>query len=228
MRGLRSTIALVVVLAGLGAYIYFVTWKKPEGDGDTGKKREGVRRRSRPTRSRRSRISAAGGDATTLKKDNGTWQVAAAGRRQGRRDRSVRHHVGARDDRDRRASSTRTRRTSTTTASRTRGSRSTSRRPATRTTEAAHRREIADRRRPLREAERREAGVPDPGVPGNDVQQVHVRPARQDRAEVRPRQGRRRRSRSPAARRSCWRRTARTGRSGSRSRRGPTSDPSKG
>ena len=28
MRGLRSTIALLVVLAGLGAYIYFVTWKK--------------------------------------------------------------------------------------------------------------------------------------------------------------------------------------------------------
>ena len=31
MRGLRSTIALIVVLAGLGAYIYFVTWKAPEG-----------------------------------------------------------------------------------------------------------------------------------------------------------------------------------------------------
>ena len=28
MRGLRSTIAFIVVLAGLGAYIYFVTWKK--------------------------------------------------------------------------------------------------------------------------------------------------------------------------------------------------------
>jgi len=27
MRGLRSTIALLVVLAGLGAYIYFVTSK---------------------------------------------------------------------------------------------------------------------------------------------------------------------------------------------------------
>ena len=30
MRGLRSTIALLVVLAGLGAYIYFVTWKQPD------------------------------------------------------------------------------------------------------------------------------------------------------------------------------------------------------
>jgi len=31
MRGLKSTIALVVVLAGLGAYIYFVVSKMPEG-----------------------------------------------------------------------------------------------------------------------------------------------------------------------------------------------------
>jgi len=31
MRGLRSTMALLVVLLGLGAYIYFVTWKQPEG-----------------------------------------------------------------------------------------------------------------------------------------------------------------------------------------------------
>jgi hypothetical protein len=41
MRGLKSTLALVVVLAGLGAYIYFVTWKQPAG-GDTGKKQEKV------------------------------------------------------------------------------------------------------------------------------------------------------------------------------------------
>jgi len=41
MRGLRSTIALVVVLGGLGAYIYFVTWK--QGDTpDSGKKLEKV------------------------------------------------------------------------------------------------------------------------------------------------------------------------------------------
>ena len=31
MRGLRSTIALLVVLIGLSAYIYFVTWNQPEG-----------------------------------------------------------------------------------------------------------------------------------------------------------------------------------------------------
>ena len=31
MRGLKTTIALVVVLGGLLAYIYYVTWKQPEG-----------------------------------------------------------------------------------------------------------------------------------------------------------------------------------------------------
>ena len=42
MRGLKSTIALVVVLVGLGAYIYFVTWKQPDAGADTGKKQEKV------------------------------------------------------------------------------------------------------------------------------------------------------------------------------------------
>ena len=40
MRGLRSVVALIVVLAGLYAYIYFVTSKKPEGD--TGPKQDKV------------------------------------------------------------------------------------------------------------------------------------------------------------------------------------------
>jgi hypothetical protein len=31
MRGLKSTIALLTLLVGLGAYIYFVTWKKTDG-----------------------------------------------------------------------------------------------------------------------------------------------------------------------------------------------------
>ena len=35
MRGLTSTILLVVVLAGLGGYIYFVENKKPAGGADT-------------------------------------------------------------------------------------------------------------------------------------------------------------------------------------------------
>ena len=41
MKGLKSTIALAVVLIGLGAYIYFVTWKQPDGP-DAGKKTDKV------------------------------------------------------------------------------------------------------------------------------------------------------------------------------------------
>ena len=73
MRGLRSTIALVVVLAGLGAYIYFVTWKTPEGD--TSKKTDKVFTGLQADKIEEIRITSAGGDATTAKKDNGTWQV---------------------------------------------------------------------------------------------------------------------------------------------------------
>jgi hypothetical protein len=73
MRGLRSTIALVVVLAGLGAYIYFVTWKTPEGD--TSKKTDKVFTGVQADKIEELRITSAGGDATTVKKDNGTWQV---------------------------------------------------------------------------------------------------------------------------------------------------------
>ncbi len=73
MRGLRSTIALVVVLAGLGAYIYFVTWKTPEGD--TSKKTDKVFTGVQADKIEELRISSAGGDATTVKKDNGVWQV---------------------------------------------------------------------------------------------------------------------------------------------------------
>src|SRR5580765_5876113 len=64
MRGLKSTLALVVVLAGLGAYIYFVTWKQPPGGtgGDTDKIEE-------------LKVSTASGESTTLKKDSGAWQM---------------------------------------------------------------------------------------------------------------------------------------------------------
>jgi hypothetical protein len=74
MKGLRSTIALIVVLAGLGAYIYFVTWKTPEG-GDTGKKTDKVFAGVQADKIEEIRISSASGEATTVKKDNATWQV---------------------------------------------------------------------------------------------------------------------------------------------------------
>ena len=134
MRGLRSTIALLVVLVGLGAYIYFVTWKT------AGRRRrrsagEGVRRRSKPTRSTKLKVKSAAGDVTTLKKDGGAWQIVApitAPRPTSPKSSGITNALGA--ARDRRASSTRTRPTSRTTASTRRASRSTSRRPTTRTT----------------------------------------------------------------------------------------------
>ena len=53
MRGVKSLLVLVVVLAGLGAYIYFVESKKPQGEpADAPARRSSP---SRPTRSTRSR-----------------------------------------------------------------------------------------------------------------------------------------------------------------------------
>jgi uncharacterized protein DUF4340 len=74
MRGLKSTLALVVVLAGLGAYIYFVTWKQPPG-GDTGKKQEKVFASLESDKVEEIKVSSASGEATSLKKENGAWQV---------------------------------------------------------------------------------------------------------------------------------------------------------
>jgi len=73
MRGLRSTIALIVVLAGLGAYIYFVSWKTPQGD--TGKRQERVFAGLESDKIEEIKVASAAGDATTLKKQGGGWQV---------------------------------------------------------------------------------------------------------------------------------------------------------
>src|SRR5439155_1706230 len=86
MRGLPSTIALIVVLAGLGAYIYFVTWKTPEG-GDTGKKTDKVFAGVQADKIEEIRITTSGGDATTVKKDNATWSTAWRSTRPARRTR---------------------------------------------------------------------------------------------------------------------------------------------
>src|SRR6266403_1652304 len=75
MRGAKSTIALLVVLAGLGAYFYFVTSKLPEGGGDTAKKQEKVFAGLDATKIEEIKVTSAAGDATTLKKDGGGWQV---------------------------------------------------------------------------------------------------------------------------------------------------------
>jgi hypothetical protein len=76
MRGLRSTIALVVVLAGLGAYIYFVTSKVPAGGSTTDDaKKEKVFAAVQPDKIEEVKVSTAAGDATTLKKDGSAWKI---------------------------------------------------------------------------------------------------------------------------------------------------------
>jgi hypothetical protein len=74
MRGLKSTIALVLVLAGLGAYIYFVTWKQPAG-GDTGKKQEKVFASLESDKIEELTVNLASGETTALKKDSGAWHM---------------------------------------------------------------------------------------------------------------------------------------------------------
>src|SRR5438552_14032875 len=74
MRGLRSTIALVVVLAGLGAYVYFVMWKKAS---EPASKQEKVFTGVEPDKLQEIQIKSDKGEVTTLKKDNSAWQIIA-------------------------------------------------------------------------------------------------------------------------------------------------------
>jgi hypothetical protein len=75
MRGLRSTIALLVVLLGLGAYIYFVTWKQPESGAEAAKERVFVALDA--DKIDEMKVKSESGDTTTLKKANGMWQMTA-------------------------------------------------------------------------------------------------------------------------------------------------------
>src|SRR5215210_7424032 len=75
MRGLKSTLALVVVLAGLGAYIYFITWKTPPGGAADGKKQEKVFASLESDKIEEVRVTSASGDATTVKKEGTAWQL---------------------------------------------------------------------------------------------------------------------------------------------------------
>jgi Domain of unknown function (DUF4340) len=74
MRGLRSTIALLVVLIGLGAYIYFVTWKQPDSS-DTASNQEKVFASLEAEKIEELKIKAEKGDVTTVVKKDGAWQV---------------------------------------------------------------------------------------------------------------------------------------------------------
>ena len=73
MRGLRTTIALVVVLGGLFAYIYFVTWKQPAEEA--GPKQEKVFASIESDKIEELRIKSDSGDTSALKKEKDGWRL---------------------------------------------------------------------------------------------------------------------------------------------------------
>ena len=75
MRGLRSTIALIAVLGGLGAYIYFVTWKKTPETATS--KQEKVFGDVASDKVEELKVTSEKGDVTTLKKENGGWNITS-------------------------------------------------------------------------------------------------------------------------------------------------------
>ena len=74
MRGLRSTVALLVVLIGLGAYIYFVTSKKSDSDAP---KQDKLFTALDGSKIDELKIKSAGGDVTTLKKEGDAWKIVS-------------------------------------------------------------------------------------------------------------------------------------------------------
>jgi Domain of unknown function (DUF4340) len=74
MRGLKTTIGLTVVLGGLFAYIYFVTWKQPADD--TSSKQEKVFAGLQTDKIDEIHVHSESGDSTVLKKDKDGWKIA--------------------------------------------------------------------------------------------------------------------------------------------------------
>jgi len=72
MRGLKSTIALLVVLIGLVAYIYFIDSKKPASDAPEAKAKAFT---VDADQIEEIHIKPASGDASRVQKANGTWQL---------------------------------------------------------------------------------------------------------------------------------------------------------
>jgi uncharacterized protein DUF4340 len=72
MRGLKSTLALLVVLIGLGAYIYFVTWKQEDNPAS---KQEKVFQTFDAADVQEVKVTSESGDVTTVKKDGAAWQI---------------------------------------------------------------------------------------------------------------------------------------------------------
>lgn len=72
MRGVRSFLALLVILIGLGAYVYFVESKRTPGD--TGEKRDKVFA-VESDKIEEIRIKSESGDKTTVRKTGSEWQI---------------------------------------------------------------------------------------------------------------------------------------------------------
>jgi hypothetical protein len=73
VRGLRSTIGLLVVLIGLGAYIYFVASKKADDTAKLEKLFPGIE----AAKIDDLKVKSEAGDVTALKKDGGAWKIVS-------------------------------------------------------------------------------------------------------------------------------------------------------
>jgi hypothetical protein len=74
MRGLKSTLALIVILIGVGAYIYFVASK---ADDNPDAKTEKVFAGLATDKIDQLTVKSESGDTTTVKKTDNAWQVTA-------------------------------------------------------------------------------------------------------------------------------------------------------
>jgi hypothetical protein len=74
MRGLRSTIALLVVLLGLGGYIYYISSQPPE---DSATKQEKMFVGLEADKIDEVKLKSEKGDVTSLKKEAGSWRFVA-------------------------------------------------------------------------------------------------------------------------------------------------------
>jgi hypothetical protein len=74
MRGLKTTLGLLIALAGLGAYIYFVTWKQPAA-GDASPKLDKVFAGLQSDSVNEIHVHSESGDSTVLKKDKDGWKI---------------------------------------------------------------------------------------------------------------------------------------------------------
>ncbi len=72
MRGLRSVLVLVLIAAGLGAYLYFVESKREPGDG---KKNEKVFAGVESDKIERVTVKSEKGETSTVEKKSDIWQL---------------------------------------------------------------------------------------------------------------------------------------------------------